>query len=99
MGTIHKKALDTRYALACLFKQKFMAQDAAKHFQLVEQGPRKPPGPEHPETVDASSRLKHRSNVDIDGDPNDGDVGSNDGSVGLMVVDTVRRLGDNFMRQ
>ena len=37
-GSGHKDALDARYNLALLFKQKVMLQDAARNFELVAQG-------------------------------------------------------------
>lgn len=56
-----------------------MVQDAAKRFELVEQGYSKLLAPEHPEIIDASDRLRRCKKFGIDGDHDDGDVGSNGG--------------------
>lgn len=65
-----------------------MLEDAEKHFNLVVQGYTKLVGPEHPETVKASERLKvvrtttAVGQVEMDEDHDDKDVSSEDGGGG-----------------
>lgn len=57
-GPEYKQALDTRYSLGLLYKERSMFGKAVQQFELVVQGYKKLLGPEHSETVEALNQLE-----------------------------------------
>ena len=58
-GPEYKQALDTRYNLGLLYKERSMFGKAVQQFELVVQGYKKLLGPEHSETVEALNQLEN----------------------------------------
>ena len=58
-GPEHKHALDTRYNLGLLYKERSMFGKAVQQFELVVQGYKNLLGPEHSETVEALNQLEN----------------------------------------